>query len=205
MNILLASGNAHKREEFSRIFKGHTLLVPKDLGLNYDHDETGSTYLENALGKALSLHRILGPAKRYPIISDDSGISVPALNGEPGIFSARYGQEEFGRPLSSPERNDYLLSKMKSVTDRKAFFVCAMVLLVSDYRFFTAQEILPGTVAFAPSGSGGFGYDPLLYLPEKGKTVAELEAEEKDFLSHRGKAARALLAILEDHLERNPV
>lgn len=204
MIIVLASGNPHKKEEFSRILKDHRVLVPQDLGIEFDHEETGTTFLENALGKAFALHAILPGDEKRAVISDDSGIAVPALGGEPGIYSARYGQKEFGRPLSTPERNAFLLSKMTGVKDRRAFFVCAMVLLIDKYRFFTAQEILPGTVALEPAGNGGFGYDPLLYLPERGKTVAELDAEEKDRLSHRGKAAMALSAVLENHLVRNP-
>jgi len=202
MIIVLASGNPHKKEEFSRILADHTILVPGDLGLTFDHEETGTTFLENALGKALALHRALPGTEAGAVISDDSGISVPALGGEPGIYSARYGQKEFGKPLSSEERNAFLLSRMDGVADRRAFFVCAMVLLIDEYRFFTAQEILPGTVAFEPAGRGGFGYDPLLYLPERGKTVAELDATEKDLLSHRGKAAVALRTVLENHIER---
>ncbi len=203
MIIVLASGNPHKKEEFSRILANHTILVPGDLGVEFEHEETGSTFLENALGKAFALHRALSGTEARAVISDDSGISVPALGGAPGVYSARYGQKEFGRPLTSEERNAFLLSKMDGVADRRAFFVCAMVLLFDEHRFFTAQEILPGTLALEPAGRGGFGYDPLLFLPELGRTVAELDAAEKDLLSHRGKAARALCAVLEYHIERN--
>jgi XTP/dITP diphosphohydrolase len=201
MNIILASGNPHKLEEFERIFSGHSIRTPKDYGIDFDHEETGNSYLENALGKAQTLCRMLleNKIEGIPVLSDDSGISLPVLGGEPGVFSARYGQKEAGRPLSGNERNLFLLDKMKNIKDRRAFFVCAMVLLYGEYRFFTAQEILPGVLAEEPRGEGGFGYDPLLFLPETGKTVAELGPELKDRLSHRGKAARVLRKILENN------
>ena len=132
-----------------------------------------------------------------PVISDDSGISVPALGGEPGIYSARYGQKETGGTLDDEGRNRFLLDKMKGIKNREAFFVCAMVFLVNEYCFFTAQEILPGLVAESSSGAGGFGYDPLLYLPEKKCTVAELNTDEKNKISHRAKASKALKILME--------
>ncbi len=205
MRLLLATGNLHKLEEFGRIFHGHTLLLPADLGIDFEHEESGATYLENAVGKAGTLRRLLSAAggETIPIISDDSGISVPALGGAPGIYSARYGRRETGRDLSAVERNLFLLEKMAGIEDRRAFFVCAMVLMIDEYRFYAAQEILPGVVAREPAGTGGFGYDPLLYLPDRGKTVAQLDPGEKDLLSHRGKAARTLKTLIENPIERN--
>jgi XTP/dITP diphosphohydrolase len=195
MEIVLASGNMHKRKEFEAIFEGYTLLLPSEIGIEFYHEETGRTFLENALGKAQTLRGLMRRAgiKARLVISDDSGICLPALGGEPGIYSARYGHKELGRGLTDEERNAFLLDRMRGKRDREAFFVCAMVLLADEYRFFTAQETLCGLLARKPSGAGGFGYDPLLYLPERGCTVAELEQDEKNRISHRAKAAWALL------------
>ncbi|MDR1625352.1 MAG: non-canonical purine NTP pyrophosphatase [Spirochaetia bacterium] len=199
MRIVLASGNMHKKKELEAIFQGHTLLLPSEVGVDFRHEETGSTFLENALGKARTLRGLMrrAGAREMPIVSDDSGICLPALGGAPGVYSARYGQRETGRDLADAERNQFLLDRMRGVREREAFFVCAMVLLAHDYRFFSAQETLPGVLAQGPSGSGGFGYDPLLYLPERGCTVAELCKEEKNRISHRAKAAGALLILIE--------
>jgi XTP/dITP diphosphohydrolase len=199
MKIILASGNMHKKKELEAIFQGHTLLLPADLGIIFQHEETGASFLENALGKAQTLRRMMkdAGAEPLPVISDDSGRCLPALDGEPGIYSARYGQKELGRNLGDDERNEFLLEKMRGKQERSAFFVCAMVFLVMEYRFFTAQETLAGVLAESPSGSGGFGYDPLLYLPEKGCTVAQLDTNEKNRISHRAKAARALKIFME--------
>ncbi|GAB4371114.1 MAG: RdgB/HAM1 family non-canonical purine NTP pyrophosphatase [Spirochaetales bacterium] len=203
MRIVLASGNPHKREELSALFEGHTLLLPQDVGVSYYHEETGSTYLENALGKAKTLHKQLREAgqSNFLILADDSGLSIPALGGEPGVYSARFGEKELGRKPTYSEQHQILLERMHSIGDRKAYFICCMVLLIHSDRWFMAQETLEGEIALAPRGSGGFGYDPLLYLPWKGMTVAELNLEEKNELSHRGKAARAIRTILENHLE----
>jgi XTP/dITP diphosphohydrolase len=133
-----------------------------------------------------------------PVISDDSGICLPALGNAPGVYSARYGDLVMGNTnMTDAQRNQFLLEKMQGKEDREAFFVCAMVVLFNEYRFFAAQETLSGMLAESPSGSGGFGYDPLLYLPEKGCTVAQLGAEEKNRISHRAKAALALKLLME--------
>jgi XTP/dITP diphosphohydrolase len=205
MKLVLASGNPHKREELSALFQGHTLLLPQDLGVVYHHEETGSTFLENALGKARTLYRQLAEVGRSgcSVLADDSGLSIPALGGEPGVYSARFGEKELGRKPTYAEQHQLLLERMRSLTDRRAFFICCMVLLIHPDRWFVAQETLEGVIAHKPRGTGGFGYDPLLYLPWKGRTVAELSLEEKNALSHRGAAARALQAILERHLETN--
>jgi len=158
--------------------------------------EDAPTYLENALIKARAF---LGHTDGRPIIADDSGISVPALGGIPGVFSARYGSEKLGRKLSAKERNELLLESMSELRgcERRAFFVCSMVLLVDEHRFFTAQEVFEGLVAARPSGQGGFGYDPIFFVPSAGCTVSELDAGGKDRISHRGRAGRRIKAILD--------
>jgi XTP/dITP diphosphohydrolase len=192
MELLLATENLHKRREIEAILDGHRVLLPSDLSLDYHHDETGATYLENAMGKARSLYRAAG----RPVVSDDSGLSVVALGGAPGIYSARYGATLSGRRLEAPERNALLLKTMGNETNREAFFVCCMVLMVDDYRFFVAQETLAGRIAQEPSGSGGFGYDPVFFLPDRHCTVAELDADTKNAISHRGRAGARIQAIL---------
>lgn len=196
MEVILATGNAHKARELENILSPHRVLIPADLGLDFDCEETGSTYLENALLKARTLFAMTGK----PVVADDSGISLPALGGAPGIYSARYGSEEFGRMLEADERNDYLLDKLKGKEDRSAFFVCAMALMLSDYRIYTVQETLEGRITHRKAGGGGFGYDPIFFLEEKGVTVAELQEEEKNALSHRGKAGAKMKTLL-DSLE----
>ncbi|PIE04734.1 MAG: non-canonical purine NTP pyrophosphatase, RdgB/HAM1 family [Spirochaetales bacterium] len=195
MEILLATGNAHKKEELSRIIAPHTVLTPQDAGIVFDAEETGSTYLENALIKAEALWEAAGGR---PVLSDDSGLSVPALGGAPGVYSARYGSKPGQAELSAAERNALLLKNMESFSgeQRRAFFVCCMVLVAAPYRVFTVQETFSGSIARAPSGSGGFGYDPVFLLPGSSRSVAELPAGEKDAVSHRGRAGMRMLAIL---------
>ena len=194
MEILLASGNAHKKGELEKIFPGHTLLTPADLGIPFDHEETGHTFYDNARGKALALHLLTGK----PVLADDSGICVPALGGAPGIYSARYGSNPGEPEWEAPERNALLLRNMEGQEDRRAFFVCAMVLLFDEYRHYTIQETVEGRLTHAPAGAGGFGYDPLFFLEDYGKTMAELPAEEKNRISHRGKAGARMARLLED-------
>lgn len=202
MELILATGNPHKKEELSRILASHRILIPSDISVDFDADETGTTYLENALIKASVLFEASGGR---PVIADDSGISVPSLDGAPGVFSARYGSTENGIDLEASERNELLLKNMSQMIgdDRKAFFVCCMVLILDDYRVFTAQETFSGIISEHASGIGGFGYDPIFMLPQAGCTVAELEDVEKDRISHRGRAGKRIKAIL-DNLDAAP-
>jgi XTP/dITP diphosphohydrolase len=167
------------------------LRTPSELGIAFDFEETGATYLDNALGKALHLHAQVG----RPVLADDSGLEVPALGGEPGIRSSRYGSQPGGPKLTDPERCGLLLARAEGLEDRSCFFVCCMALVLEPSRFLAAQEVCRGRLARAPRGSGGFGYDPIVYIPERGKTVAELSDREKDRLSHRGRAARRVRAL----------
>lgn len=193
MEIVLATGNLHKKEELSEILKGHSILLPSDLNCSFDCIEDGKTYLDNALLKAQALYKIV----KRPVIADDSGISVPALGGAPGVFSARYGSKDGEKPLESPERNDFLLKNMKGIEDRRAFFVCSMVLMLDEYRIYTVQETFSGIIASEPFGGGGFGYDPLFFLEEYGKTVAQLPSQLKNTISHRGKAGASIKCIMD--------
>jgi XTP/dITP diphosphohydrolase len=188
--LTVATNNPHKLREFRRLFPDFRLNSPEQIHCPFSFEETGATYLENALGKALHLYRLAGT----PVLADDSGLEVVGLGGEPGVYSSRYGSAN--SKLSDFQRNAYLLNRAASISDRACYFVCCMVAAFGEKRFFVAQETFPGVLAAEPSGSGGFGYDPVVYLPEKGKTVAELGDEEKDAISHRGKAARRLAALL---------
>jgi XTP/dITP diphosphohydrolase len=219
MTIWFATGNAHKKAELSAILKTHgvdcTLLIPKDAGLDFDPEETGNSFLENALLKAKVLYTMLdevrpplfGPGD--PVIADDSGICVDALDGMPGIYSARYagaGNREQGtgnreKKLESAERNSLLLEELGDAPDRRARFVCAMVLMYSPDRLFIAQETMEGEIVKKmeqAKGAGGFGYDPILFIPELKRTVAELSEEEKNTISHRGKAGKIIAKIIEN-------
>ncbi len=194
VKIVLATASRHKAEEFRRLFARDEIVLPVDLGVEVDHEESGATYLDNAYGKAMALFRRVG----RPVMADDSGLSVAALGGEPGVYSARYGSSPGGPKLADAERNRYLLERMRAVADRRAFFVCCLVLVMAEYRFLVVQETVEGTVAHEPAGSGGFGYDPLFYLPERRMTVAQLSDAEKDRISHRGRAAARMAPLLAD-------
>lgn len=196
MKILFASGNLHKKEELNKILKDHELVLPKELGLDMDVEETGSTYVENALIKANHLFKQGGG---LPVLADDSGISVECLNGSPGVYSARYGDREAGRILSSEEKNQLLLKNIKGSSNRKAAFICCMALVMDSNKFITVQESFEGEITNEPYGDGGFGYDPIFYVPEFGKTAAELTEDEKNRVSHRGKAGARLASILKNY------
>jgi XTP/dITP diphosphohydrolase len=189
--LWFATGNAHKRDELAAMLSGADIRIPADEGLEFDPDEDGKTFLENALIKARALYRLV----KAPVIADDSGLCVDALDGRPGIHSARYGSEG-GRVLDVMERNLLLLRELEGAASRRARFVCAMTLMLDEHRLFAVQETLEGEICAEPRGQGGFGYDPLMYLPERGLTVAELPDGEKNAVSHRGKAVKAISVFL---------
>ncbi len=189
MEIMVATNNRHKLREIRELFPASRILSPGEAGIEFFHEETGNTFLENALGKASALQQLSG----RPVLADDSGLVVPSLDYEPGIYSARYGDESFTDEM----RNDYLLKCMEGLRDRRAWFVCALVVIIDAYRHISVQERVDGSIALSPCGSGGFGYDPVFYLPEYGCTMAELPPEEKHRISHRGKAGRAVSRMLD--------
>jgi XTP/dITP diphosphohydrolase len=200
MELFVATANAHKLEELAPALPGHSLITPSEAGIEgFDVVEDGSTYLENAVKKAAALHRLLG----RPCLADDSGLSVRALGGAPGVLSARYGSPDGRAKLSAAERNAFLLANMASFEDRSCAFVCSLVLVLSEDRIFAVQETCPGELLREPRGSGGFGYDPVVFLPSLGKSVAELSLAEKNLLSHRGRACSRMAVILAE-LESRP-
>lgn len=197
--ILLATNNLHKKQEFHAMIAARgmdlKLLLPAEIGLEgWDHDETAETFLGNALGKAQALWRDAGG--RFPVLADDSGLCVDALGGKPGIYSARWGQKEAGRKLTDHEKNLLLLGQIPSQAPRTARFVCSLALVAGEHRVFSVEESWEGEIAPAESGTAGFGYDPLFYIPSEGKTASELSPERKNALSHRGKAFQALSALM---------
>jgi XTP/dITP diphosphohydrolase len=218
MTIWFATGNAHKKAELAAILnvreEGYRLLIPADVGLEFDPEETESTFSGNAILKANALYELLNQHRSEEcgfetgdmIIADDSGICVDALGGRPGIFSARYAGADSGaenRPnakkLQAAQRNALLLEELGDNPHRSARFVCAMVLLFSPDRFFLAQETFEGEIVAGPEaikGTGGFGYDPIFYLPYRGCTSAELSEDEKNTLSHRAKAGKIITTMV---------
>jgi XTP/dITP diphosphohydrolase len=203
MLVWFASGNSHKKQELTAILAGELpgieVRIPSEAGISFDPQETGSGFAENALIKARELRRLTaGSGSPAPVIADDSGLCVDALEGRPGIYSARYGSQG-GKKLRDGERNALLLKELGGSPRREARFVCAMVLLYSPDRFFLVQETCEGEIVQdinAARGGGGFGYDPILYIPVLGCTMAELSEEEKNRISHRGKAGRAISSLL---------
>ncbi len=197
MKLYFASGNDHKRKEMSRLLGGYELVIPKDEGIDFDPEETGTSYIENAVIKAEALYSIV----HAPVLADDSGLSVDALGGGPGIHSARYGEEN-GKKLSDEGRYRLLLRNMEGIENRKAHFVSALCLILSPDRRYIIQETCDGSIALAPSGTSGFGYDPVFFIDEAGMISAELPEGEKDRYSHRGKAARLMKMLLDKEVGR---
>lgn len=197
MTLWFATGNIHKKLELEAVLAGagaaFRLSVPAEAGMPFDPLETGKSFLENALIKAGELYRLVAPD---PVIADDSGLCVDVLDGRPGVYSARYGAGGHEK-LDPAERNALLLREVGDAENRKARFVCAMVLLFSPDRFYAVQETLEGEVLGEARGAGGFGYDPILYLPGLGRAAAELSVQEKNRISHRAKAGRALARFLQ--------
>lgn len=198
MDFIIATHNMKKRDELSRILKpvGVRALLAEEAGVDLtDVEETGTTFEENAFLKAQSGCLESG----MPCIADDSGLAVDALDGAPGVFSARYS----GEHGNDDKNNELLLENLKDVPmeRRTARFVSAVCCVFPDGRKITVRGECEGKIAFDLKGNGGFGYDPL-FLPEKyeGKTMAQLTPEEKDAISHRGKALRLLSKKLEEIL-----
>ena len=182
MKVVLASKNAHKLQELQDILsaQGVEVILESAAGVDVEVEETGTTFEENSLLKA----RAVMEASGLPAIADDSGLMVDALNGAPGVYSARYG----GPGLDDAGRYRLLLENMRGVLDRKCRFVSAITLCMPSVDIVTARGECPGTLAYAPQGENGFGYDPIFFVPEKKKTFAQLTAEEKNAISHRGRA-----------------
>lgn len=194
MKFVLATHNPNKVREMSAILGqfGVEVVSPKELGITVEVEETGTTFAENAMLKA----RAICELAKLPAIADDSGLCVDALNGGPGVYSARYG----GEGLDDRGRYTLLLENMRGQTSRAAHFTCSIACVFPNGDTITAEGQAPGTIAFAPMGEGGFGYDPVFFVPEKAKTFGQLTAEEKSAISHRGKALKAFSEKLATYL-----
>ena len=193
MKTVLASKNAHKLQEISKIVNkfGLELVLQSDLGIDIDVEETGTTFEENSMLKAQAVMEATGMIA----IADDSGLVVDALNGEPGIYSARYGGEQCKNDV---ERYEYLLKQMEHIPDgeRGAKFVCVITLVLPDRTAIVAHGECCGEILRAPCGEHGFGYDPVFYVPEEGKTMAEMPEERKNEISHRARALEELSRMM---------
>ena len=190
MKLIAATNNAHKVVEFKRILEplGFTVLSQKEAGIRVEAEETGTTFEENACLKAKAVYDASG----LPTVADDSGIVVDALDGAPGVYSARYG----GPGLNDVDRYEKLLHEMEGVPDAKrtARFVCAISLVLSPDKAFSFTGVCEGKIGHGPRGENGFGYDPIFMVGEK--STAELSSEEKDKISHRGQALRKMEQML---------
>ncbi len=195
MKVVLASKNKHKLEEISQITEkfGMELVLESDLGVDIDVEETGSTFEENSFLKAEAVMKATG----LPALADDSGIAVDALNGEPGIYSARYG---FDERLDDWGRLQLLLKNTEQVPDerRQAKFVCVITLVTPQQEIIQARGEVHGMLLRTPAGQGGFGYDPIFYYPPLGKSLAELTPEEKNQVSHRANALQVFYQKLKE-------
>ncbi len=193
MKVVLASSNPGKLREIGALLRTVELIPQTALGIE-EAAEPHATFLENALAKARHASR----AARLPALADDSGLCVDALNGLPGVDSAYYAGREGERGTRDARNNDKLLSALGD--ERTAFYVCVMVFVrhAEDPRPLFAEGIWRGEIARVPAGTGGFGYDPLFWVPALGKTAAQLEPEHKNRISHRAIALQKLLALLND-------
>ena len=192
--IIFATGNQNKMKEIKMILSdlGMEILSMKEAGIDVDVEENGTTFEENALIKARAI------AERLPsdiILADDSGLEIDYLNKEPGIYSARYA----GKDTSYDIKNQMLIDRLEGVPDEKrtARFVCAIAAVFPDGTEEVVCEAMEGRIGYKIAGANGFGYDPIFYLPEFGMTSAEITPEQKNEVSHRGKALRSMRKVME--------
>jgi len=193
--LLLATNNKGKVREYKSLLREipFEIVTPSELGITTEVDETGSSFEENARLKAATL----AAASGLLTLADDSGLEVDALGGEPGVLSARYA----GEGASDIDRINYLLARLKDVPGEKrtARFRCVIAIAAPDGTVETCSGECQGVIATEPRGNNGFGYDPIFYVPELGKTMAELTPEEKNKISHRAKATEKAREALMKH------
>lgn len=197
MKVIAATHNKGKIREFNEILGklGFEVLPQNDIGINSEPEENGSTFSENALIKARAVSKLCG----HFVIADDSGLCVDALNGAPGIFSARYA----GENASDEDRIKKLLSELDGISNRRAKFISAIAFISPDGNETVTTGEVNGSISKSPSGTSGFGYDPIFIPDELGKTFASASAEEKNRISHRGRALAALYRILKNNNIKN--
>ena len=196
MKFVLATHNPNKIREMGAILGqfGVEVVSPKDLGITVDVEETGTTFAENAMLKAKAICELA----KLPAIADDSGLCVDALNGAPGVYSARYGGLD-----DDVARYRLLLENLRGAGTRAAHFHTSVVCCFPNGDVLEAEGDCHGTIAYAPQGENGFGYDPVFFVPELRKTFAQLTPEEKNAISHRGVALRAFGEKLKEYMENH--
>jgi XTP/dITP diphosphohydrolase len=196
MTFIMASNNDDKLKEMRAILSelGFSVISQSEAGISLEVEETGGTFYDNAFLKAEAAMKASG----MPAIADDSGLMVEALNGEPGVRSKRYG----GDGQTDAGRNALLLHNMELKEHRTAKFVSSIVCVFPGGDVVSAEGRCEGTILCEPRGSGGFGYDPVFFVTESGKSMAELTAQEKNHISHRGRALRAFEPKLRDYLRK---
>lgn len=194
MKIIAATKNKGKIKEIQEIFAplGFEVISQEAAGINIDAEENGKTFLENSRIKAKAVSELCSEA----VIADDSGLCVDALHGAPGVYSARYA----GKNATDHDRIQKLLTELKGVKDRRASFVSAVVMIMPDGREFSAEGRVHGRITEEEHGTGGFGYDPIFYADELGKTFAEAADGEKNSISHRARALAALYEQVKDNI-----
>ncbi|MBO4212034.1 MAG: XTP/dITP diphosphatase [Oscillospiraceae bacterium] len=195
MRVVLASQNCHKLEEIQNILSRFDmeLVLQSELGVRVDVEETGSSFEENSVLKAKAVMEATG----LPAIADDSGLCVDALEGAPGIYSARYGAPDC---VSDRDRLEYLLNNLRTIRseERTARFLCVITLAYPDGRILTARGSCEGLITLEPRGTEGFGYDPVFYIPSQGCTFAQMGQQQKNAISHRANALKRLCQMLEE-------
>lgn len=201
MRIVFATGNKNKMREIREILGGlgMEILSMKEAGVDGDIVENGTSFTENSMIKAKAVHEMIREksseeARETIVLADDSGLEVDYLNGEPGIYSARY----MGEDTSYTIKNNKIIERLEGVPDeeRTARFVCAISAVLPDGKTYSCQGTMEGRIGYKIAGENGFGYDPIFFLPEFGKTSAEISPEEKNSISHRGKALREMAKLL---------
>ncbi len=207
MRIVFATGNKDKMREIRQILGGldAEILSMKEAGVDVDVEENGSTFSENARIKADAIFNILKEkepeeAGNTVVLADDSGLEVDYLGGEPGIYSARY----LGKDTPYSEKNQIIIDRLADAKDeeRSARFVCAIAACLPGGKSLNTVGKMEGRIGYEIAGSNGFGYDPIFFLPEYGKTSAELSGDEKNAISHRGKALREMEKLLSEELSK---
>ena len=191
MDLVIASNNKHKVTEIRSILKDYfeNIYSLRELGIEIEVEETGETFAENALLKARAVSKAAG----MPAIADDSGISANALDGRPGVYSARYS----GEPCDDERNNDKLLEELKDKADKSAYYTASICLYLDEENTITAEGKTYGTIISERRGDKGFGYDPIFLSDDLGKTLAEVSLEEKNKISHRARALKSLMEKLE--------
>lgn len=194
--MIFATGNQGKMKEIKMILEGLGVSVVsmKEAGITAEIEENGSTFEENAIIKAKTIMELTGE----PVLADDSGLEIDYLNGAPGIYSARY----MGEDTSYDIKNGAILSQLEGIPDEKrtARFVCVIACAMPDGSILTSKGTMEGIIGHEIRGNNGFGYDPIFYLPDCGCTSAELSPDQKNDLSHRGKALRVMKELLRDRI-----